>query len=122
VNATVAEDVMTTELPTHEQLQARLRRIEGQIRGVNKMLGSERTCEEVVTQLMAVRSGVDTVGALMLDLHLATCLSDKDSETQVNALRDSMRLWWRFAPGASGFAASETVPAEELEEAALETD
>ena len=95
-----------SESPSPEQLRARLSRIEGQIRGIAKMLEADRSCEEVVNQLMAVRSGIDTVGALVLDSHLGTCLDCDDSLERVESLRQSMRMWWRFAPGAAGFAAS----------------
>src|SRR5262245_2674522 len=94
------------ESASPEQLRARLSRIEGQIRGIAKMLESERPCEDVVTQLMAVRSGIDTVGALVLDLHLGNCMSATDQSDRVASLRDSMRMWWRFAPGAAGFGAA----------------
>ena len=87
---------------SNEQLVARLRRIEGQVRGIARMLDSERTCEDVVTQLMAVRSSIDTVGAVVLDQHLARCISTGDAAAQVEALRDAMKLWWRFAPSAGG--------------------
>jgi DNA-binding FrmR family transcriptional regulator len=87
-----------------EQVSARLRRIEGQIRGIARMLESERACEDIVTQLMAVRSGIDTVGALVLDTHLERCLAPDEGVQQIESLRDSMKLWWRFAPGAAGFA------------------
>ena len=97
----------------------RLRRIEGQIRGIAKMLESDRPCEDVVTQLMAVRSGIDTVGALILDLHLGNCIGHAEPVERIDSLRDSMRMWWRFAPGAAGFAvggleanAMETSPGE----------
>ena len=99
------------ETPTFEQLRARLSRIEGQIRGISKMLESDRACDDVVTQLMAVRSGIDTVGALVLDSHLKDCVAQHDGDDQVEALRDSMRLWWRFAPGASGFGGPDGTPA-----------
>ena len=104
-----------SEPTTPEQLSARLRRIEGQIRGISRMLDGERACEDIVTQLMAVRSGVDTVGALVLDTHLERCLRDVRDTQQLKALRESMRLWWRFAPGAAGFAPdadSEPLPVE----------
>src|SRR4030081_1447343 len=92
------------ESASPEQLRARLSRIEGQIRGIAKMLETERPCEDVVTQLMAVRSGVDTVGALILDLHLGNCIGSAEAGGRMESLRDSMRMWWRFAPGAAGFA------------------
>lgn len=86
-----------------DQLQARLGRIEGQIRGIARMLESGRACEDVVTQLMAIRSGIDTVGGLVLDLHLAQCIEGETSQEQLESLRDSLKLWWRFAP-ASGLS------------------
>lgn len=89
-----------------DQLRARLARIEGQIRGISKMLEGGRACEDVVTQLMAVRSGIDTVGALVLDTHLATCVQGRSAADQVETLRESMRLWWRFAPASGGLAAT----------------
>jgi DNA-binding FrmR family transcriptional regulator len=97
-----------------EQLRARLSRIEGQVRGIAKMLETDRSCEDVVTQLMAVRSGIDTVGALLLDTHLGRCLDGEMIDDQVQALRESMRLWWRFAPSSGGLGggAESTADAE----------
>ncbi len=86
-----------------ERIGARLRRVEGQIRGIARMLEEGRACEDVVTQLMAVRSGIDTAGALILDTHLEGCLGGGDEAERIAALREAMRLWWRFAPGAAGF-------------------
>jgi DNA-binding FrmR family transcriptional regulator len=95
-----------SDQPTGEQIRARLRRIEGQVRGIGKMLEDDRSCEDLITQLMAVRSSVDTVGALVLDEHLGTCLDG--TENPVESLRESMRLWWRFAPAAGGAGAAPT--------------
>ena len=71
---------------TTDALQTRLRRIEGQVRGIARMLEDGRTCEDVVTQLMAIRSSIDTVGASVLDQHLCMCVEDKDPVEQVVAL------------------------------------
>ena len=101
--------------PSAEQVGARLRRIEGQIRGIARMLESDRACEDIVTQLMAVRSGIDTAGALILDTHLERCLGEDDGPERIAAMRDAMKLWWRFAPGAAGFAPDAT-PEPEPEE------
>lgn len=87
-------------------LIARLHRIEGQVRGIARMLEEARACEDVVTQLMAVRSSIDTAGAAVLDAYLVSCLEQRDPESQVAALRDAMRLWWKFAPAAGGAGAT----------------
>jgi CsoR family transcriptional regulator, copper-sensing transcriptional repressor len=92
-----------TDQPSAEQIQARLHRIDGQIRGIGEVCGDDRACEDVVTQLMAVRSSIDTVGALILDEHLCQCIDG--SEDPVQQIRESMRLWWRFAPAAGGTGA-----------------
>ncbi|MCY4510313.1 MAG: metal-sensitive transcriptional regulator [Acidobacteria bacterium] len=103
---------------TPDLVGARLRRIEGQIRGIARMLENDRACEDIVTQLMAVRSGIDTAGALILDTHLERCLAEDNSPERIAALRDSMKLWWRFAPGAAGFAPAEDPDAEPAEQPA----
>ncbi len=92
---------------TPEQIQARLRRIEGQIRGIAKMLEADRTCEDMITQVMAVRASIDNVGALILDTHLDTCLDGDGGATQIESLRETMRLWWRFAPASTDFGPTE---------------
>ena len=96
---------MSDDFTSPDQLRARLSRIEGQIRGIARMLETDRACEDVVTQLMAIRSGIDNVGALVLDTHLANCLSGNEQGDQVEALRESMKLWWRFAPASGGLGA-----------------
>ena len=46
-----------------EDITNRLRRIEGQVRGIEKMLEEGRECEDMLTQTMAMRSALDLVGA-----------------------------------------------------------
>jgi len=58
---------------TREAILKRLRRIEGQIRGLQKMVADERECESIVTQLAAVRSAIDSVGALVLNNYIKIC-------------------------------------------------
>jgi DNA-binding FrmR family transcriptional regulator len=56
-----------------ETIIKRLKRIEGQIRGLQKMVSGERECESIVTQLAAVRSAIDSVGALVLNNYIKLC-------------------------------------------------
>ncbi|HEV7192599.1 MAG TPA: metal-sensitive transcriptional regulator [Jatrophihabitantaceae bacterium] len=59
---------------TKPQLQARLARIEGQVRGVAKMVDEDRYCIEVLTQINAVRAALDKVSLGLLDGHARHCL------------------------------------------------
>lgn len=68
-------------------LQARLRRIEGQIRGLQKMLDDNRDCREVIQQLTAVRAAIETTLALYTQSYvknqLLTINGDPDSQALV---------------------------------------
>src|SRR2546426_12702742 len=89
----------TTEEPEAdvEALLTRLRRIEGQIRGIHRMLEEDRVCEDVVTQLMAARSSLDQAGLLIIDHHIDRCLvADRPSEEALRNLRQALRMWFRF--------------------------
>ena len=59
---------------TKDQLQARLRRIEGQIRGVQGMVAEERYCIDVLTQIAAIQAALDKVALGLLDGHANTCV------------------------------------------------
>ena len=60
---------------TRTGLQHRLRRAEGQVRAVQRMLDEGRPCEEVVTQLLAARSALDQVMREVLSNRVAECVS-----------------------------------------------
>ena len=57
-----------------DQLQARLRRIEGQVRGIQGMVAEERYCIDVLTQISAVQAALDKVALGLLDGHAHTCV------------------------------------------------
>ena len=57
-----------------EQLQKRLARIEGQVRGVSRMVDEDRYCIDVLTQLSAVQAALDKVALGLLDGHAHTCV------------------------------------------------
>jgi DNA-binding FrmR family transcriptional regulator len=83
-----------------KQLLDRLARVEGQVRGLRKMLEEDRTCEEILTQLLAARSGLESAGLLVLDRHMEECvLHDEEVRPEsIEELRKALRLWSRHAP------------------------
>ncbi len=89
-----------------EDITARLRRIEGQVRGVVKMLEEDRECEEMLTQTMAIRSALDNVGARLMEYHMDRCLLEGfncDPE-QMARLREALKLWTKFGQPAPAMA------------------
>jgi DNA-binding FrmR family transcriptional regulator len=59
---------------TKDQLLARLRRIEGQIRGIEGMVEDDRYCIDVLTQITAAQAALDKVALGLLDGHAHTCV------------------------------------------------
>ena len=57
-------------------LARRLNRIEGQVRGLNKMVEEERYCVDILTQIAAVRSALDAVALQLLRDHAHGCVQD----------------------------------------------
>ncbi len=57
-----------------DKLQTRLRRIEGQVRGVSRMVDEDRYCIDVVTQISAVQAALDKVALGLLDDHARHCV------------------------------------------------
>jgi DNA-binding FrmR family transcriptional regulator len=67
-------DVMPGYKSHKAQVQARLRRIEGQIRGVQKMVDDDRYCIDVLTQVGAAKAALDAVALLLLQDHTEHCV------------------------------------------------
>jgi DNA-binding FrmR family transcriptional regulator len=59
-----------------KELQDRLSRIEGHVRGIKRMLGEHGTCEDLLLQVAAVRAALQQVQSRLLENHLETCVAD----------------------------------------------
>ena len=65
---------------TKEQLSKRLARIEGQVRGVSRMVEDDRYCIDVLTQISAIQAALDKVALGLLDGHTRHCMIGGASE------------------------------------------
>ena len=75
---------------TKDQLQKRLRRIEGQVRGVERMVDDERYCIDIVTQISAIQAALDKVALGLLDDHAAHCIIGGHAEAEPEVLKDEL--------------------------------
>jgi CsoR family transcriptional regulator, copper-sensing transcriptional repressor len=71
-----------------DKLIQRLRRVEGQIRGVESMLDEERDCHEIVQQLSAIRSAVQSASRIFLQEYATACLMEMDEEPSPGTRQD----------------------------------
>lgn len=83
---------------TVADLIRRLRRVEGQVRGLQQMLTDGRDCRDVVTQLSAANKALEQVGFNLVAAGLTWCLEDPDrSAAQGYELADVQRMFTKLA-------------------------
>ncbi len=76
----------------------RLRRIEGQVRGLQRMIEEEKYCVDVLVQIAAVKAALDKVGLVLLEDHTRGCVADaiKNDRNADHSIRELMDVILRF--------------------------
>lgn len=77
----------------HEEKDAllkRLKRIEGQVKGIQKMIESDRGCNDILIQIAAIRSAINNVGGLIMENHLKGCVKKSLSENPEEEVIDEL--------------------------------
>lgn len=92
---------MAGETISKETLLKRLRRVEGQIRGIEGMIENGRECESVITQLAAVRSAIDGTAGLILKNYMKICFKGESATecVDVESLARAISIWGRVHVG-----------------------
>jgi len=92
-----ASDTEPTTVPrgrgyraSKDQLLGRLRRIEGQIRGIERMVEEDRYCIDVLTQISAAQAALDKVALGLLDGHARTCVLPAEGQVQSERAEELM--------------------------------
>lgn len=75
---------------TKDQLLTRLRRAEGQLRGVQGMVEDDRYCIDVLTQISAVQAALDKVALGLMDQHARHCVAGADGQEQIDKTDELM--------------------------------
>ena len=77
---------------TKKDLISRLNRIEGQIRGISKMIEDDRYCGDILIQLSAVNSSIKSLSVKMLEKHLKNCVKNQVLEGNDEVLDEVTEL------------------------------
>lgn len=82
------------KLEKEKKIINRLRRTEGQIRGIQKMIEEEKECIDIITQLSAVRSSIDRAMGLIVAENLKNCLENpaKDPNEQAKKMEQAIHM------------------------------
>jgi len=78
----------------NDQMKNRIKRMEGQLRGILKMMEEDKDCRAVITQLSAVRSAVDRTIGVIVSSNLVECVLDaeKNAEKTDVLIKDAVNL------------------------------
>lgn len=104
---TTAKDTFANTPNSHryqdesQALLNRLRRIEGQVRGIQRMVAEDRYCVDILQQMAAITSGLQEVSLIMLRSHIEGCVSeairsgeeDELIEELMHAIRNGVGRW-----------------------------
>ena len=83
-----------------EKLQNRLRRIEGQVRGLQRMVDEEAYCVDILTQVASVVSALEKAGSLLLKDHVEHCVREsiekgEDADEKIQELTNAVERFLR---------------------------
>jgi len=83
-----------------EDILNRLRRIEGQVKGIQKMIEQDKFCADILTQVAAVRAAINKVGGILLEKHSVNCIqnaaSKEDREKALDELAKTVQTFMKF--------------------------
>ncbi len=91
------------QMTTHEEELTRLRRIEGQVRGIQKMIEEKRYCVDILTQINSVVGAIERVEENILERHLKGCVdrsfakgTREDRQKKINEIIDVLRKFRKY--------------------------
>lgn len=91
----MGKKVKKTVQPNKQQLLNRLKRIEGQVRGIQQMIESDRYCVDILNQIAAVQAAMNKVSLALMEDHTHHCvrhaIEEGDGEAAIAELMDVMK-------------------------------
>ena len=83
----------------HPKILARINRIEGQVRGLKKMVEEDRDCMDVLKQIAAAAGALRSVGAMILEDHLKGCVANaiKTKDHEDEAILEVVEIFNKFS-------------------------
>lgn len=88
---------MTVTSKEKDPVILRLKRIEGQVKGIQKMIEEGKQCGEILIQIAAVRSAINSVGGLILENYMKDCLKNYlDGSIEEDSLDELVNIMVKY--------------------------
>ncbi len=88
---------MATRAEQERQIKARLARIEGQVRGIQKMIDEGRPCDDILTQVLAARTALERTAGEIVGAYIDECLTDASPDDARDRLTRTVKLLTRVS-------------------------
>jgi len=75
----------------------RLKRLEGQVRGLQTMIESGQECEAILTQIMAAKSALNQVGLHIIGHSMKTCLLDDEEKSRDELIDEAIKVFLKYS-------------------------
>ena len=83
-----------------KNIQRRLNKIEGQVKGIQRMVEDEKTCVDILTQIAAIRAAINKVGGIILERYSKDCLQNsanaEDQDAELQKLMNTIQKFLKF--------------------------
>lgn len=79
---------MAKDCAVKKDISNRLKRIEGQVKGIEKMVDNEATCKDILIQIAAIRAAINKVGTLVLENYAKKCFIEEDDGKPQDKVED----------------------------------
>ncbi len=94
-------EIITPDLITDDserrRILNRLRRLEGQIRGLQTMIESGKECDAVLTQILAAKSALNQVGLHIIGHSMKTCLVSETATTREELIDEAIKVFLKYS-------------------------
>ncbi|KQC02972.1 MAG: CsoR family transcriptional regulator [Candidatus Cloacimonas sp. SDB] len=74
-----------------KEMKNRLNRIEGQVRGINRMIQEDIYCDDILNQMAAIQSALISAGEILLEAHIKSCIVEQIKHGKVEAVDELMQ-------------------------------
>lgn len=88
---------VTTEQAERKRILNRLKRLEGQIRGLQSMIESGQECDAVLTQIMAAKSALNQVGLHIIGHSMKECLIDLEASSKEEVVDEAIAIFLKYS-------------------------
>lgn len=79
-----------------KKIENRINRIEGQVKGIKKMIEEDRYCDDILIQLAAVDKSVKSLARVILENHMYTCITERFEKGELDVIDEVVELFRRF--------------------------